>query len=237
MEAGATPVISDSAARGVDTDLVIAETGYEDLRKEGYQVVNLEKEPVIQVKCPGAKIIKTIKTFELARKADKIINIPLFKTHDSAEATLGLKNMKGLLHDDHKSKLHREGLYEGVVDVNARFTPALVLFDGTWAMEGLGPMYGLPLRLDLILAGRDIVAADAVAGYIMGFDPPELLTTQYAHERGLGEMDLNKIKIVGVPVDAVRRRFKRVADDEPIIFDDVNIAMPRGPARGARWPS
>lgn len=71
----------------------------------------------------------------------------------------------------------------------------------------------------------------------MGFEPAEPLTTRFAHERGPGEMDLNKIKIAGVPLDAVRRRFKRVADDEPIIFDDVNIAMPRGPARGARWPS
>ena len=34
-EAGATPIISDSAARGVDTDVVIAETGYGELRKKG----------------------------------------------------------------------------------------------------------------------------------------------------------------------------------------------------------
>ncbi len=233
-EAGATPIIADSAARGVDTDRVIAATGYEALRKAGYRVVNLEKEKAVRVRCPEARILKTIKTFQLARDVDKIINIPLLKTHDSAEATLGLKNMKGLLQDDHKSKLHREGLYEGIVDINERFRPDLVLFDGTWAMEGLGPMYGLPVRLDLILAGRDIVAADAVAGSIMGFEPGELLTTRYAHDRGLGEMDLNQIEVVGVAVDSVRRRFKRVADDDRIIHEDVNILHAEGTCTGCK---
>jgi len=233
-EAGASPVIADSAARGVETDQVIAATGYDKLREKGYRVIDLKTEKVIRLKCPEAKILKTMKTFELVTKVDKIINIPLMKTHDSAEATLGLKNMKGLLHDDHKSKLHRDGLYEGVVDVNARFTPDLVLFDGTWAMEGLGPMYGLPLRLDLIVAGRDVVAADAVAGYIMGFEPTELLTTRFAHERGLGEMELSKIKIVGEPLDSVRRRFKRVAEDDRIIYEDVNIVHAEGTCTGCK---
>ncbi len=233
-EAGAHPIIADSAARGVDTDLVIEATGYGDLQKEGYQVVNLEKEKVIELELPEAKILKKMKTFELLTEVDKIINIPLLKTHDSAEATLGLKNMKGLLHDDHKSKLHREGLYEGVVDINARFTPALVVFDGTWAMEGLGPMYGLPVKLDLILASSDIVAADAVAGCIMGFEPAEILITRYAHERGLGEMDLSKISIVGEPIHSVKRRFKRVTEDERILYEDVNIIHAEGTCTGCK---
>jgi len=233
-EIGASPIISDSAARGVDTDLVIEATGYNILKKDGYQVVNLDKEKVINLQCPKAKILKTMKTFELPTKVDKIINIPLLKTHDSAEATLGLKNMKGLLHKDHKSKLHRVGLYEGVVDVNAQFTPDLVVFDGTWAMEGLGPMYGLPLKLDLIISSRDVVAADAVAGYIMGFEPAELLITKFAYERGLGEMDLNKIVIKGDSLNAVKRPFKRVEDDERIIFDKVNIVHAKGTCTGCR---
>ena len=95
-EAGAEPIIGDSAARGVDTDLVIQATGYDKLAEEGYAVVNLDKEKVIKLEFPDGEILQTIKTFELATQVDKIIDIPLFKTHDSAEATLGLKNMKGL---------------------------------------------------------------------------------------------------------------------------------------------
>lgn len=233
-EAGADPVIADSSARGVDTDVVIEATGYGELRKEGYEVINLDKDNVINLECPEAKLLKTMKTFELPTKVDKIIDIPLFKTHDSAEATLGLKNMKGLLHDDHKSKLHKEGLYDGVVDVNARFTPDLVVYDGTWAMEGLGPLYGLALKLDLIVSSRDVVAGDAVAGAIMGFEPSEILTTQLAFERGLGEMDLNKIDIAGKPIDSVKRRFKRVTEDDRILYDDVNIIHSEGTCTGCK---
>lgn len=231
---GAEPVIGDSAARGVDTDLVIEATGYGDLRKKGYQIANLDKEKVIKLECPEAELLKTMKTFELVTKVDKIIDVPLFKTHDSAEATLGLKNMKGLLHDDHKSKLHRDGLYQGVVDVNARFPPDLVLYDGTWALEGLGPMYGMAFKLDLILATRNVVAGDAVAGSIMGFEPGELLITKMAWERGLGEMDLNKIPIEGEPLSSVRRRFKRVEEDDRIIFPDVQIVHSEGTCTGCK---
>jgi uncharacterized protein (DUF362 family) len=233
-EVGAEPIIGDSAARGVDTDLVIQETGYGELRNEGYQIVNLEKEKVVKLQYPAAELLKTIKTFELVTKVDKIIDIPLFKTHDSAEATLGLKNMKGLLHDDHKSKLHREGLYQGIVDVNLRFPPDLVLFDGTWAMEGLGPMYGIPFELNLILATRNVVAGDAVAGHIMGFEPGELLVIKMAHERGLGEMDLEKIPIIGEPLESVKRRFKRVGEDDRIIYPNVQIVHSEGTCTGCK---
>lgn len=233
-EAGGEPIIADSAARGVDTDLVIQATGYEKLVDKGYRVVNLDKENVIKLEFPEAELLQTIKTFELATQIDKIIDIPLFKTHDSAEATLGLKNMKGLLHDDHKSKLHREGLYVGIADVNMRFTPDLVIYDGTWAMEGLGPMYGIPFKLNLILAARNVVAGDAVAGSIMGFEPEELLVTKIAYERGLGEMNLDKIAILGDPLESVKRRFKRVEEDDRIIYPNVEIVHSEGTCTGCK---
>jgi uncharacterized protein (DUF362 family) len=233
-EAGAEPIIGDSAARGVDTDLVIQTTGYDKLADEGYPVVNLDKEKVIKLEFPNGEILHTIKTFELATQVDKIVDIPLFKTHDSAEATLGLKNMKGLLHDDQKSKLHREGLYAGIADVNLRFPPDLVVYDGTWAMEGLGPMYGIPFELNLILAARNVVAGDAVAGSIMGFEPAELLVTKMAYERGLGEMNLDKIPILGAPLESVRRRFKRVEEDDRIIYPDVQIVHSEGTCTGCK---
>jgi uncharacterized protein (DUF362 family) len=233
-EAGAEPIIGDSAARGVDTDLVIQATGYDKLADEGYAVVNLDKEKVIKLEFPAGEILQRIKTFELATQVDKIVDIPLFKTHDSAEATLGLKNMKGLLHDDQKSKLHREGLYAGIADVNSRFAPDLVIYDGTWAMEGLGPMYGIPFELNLILATRNVVAGDAVAGSIMGFKPGELLVTKVAYERGLGEMNLDKIPVLGAPLESVKRRFKRVEEDDRIIYPNVQIVHSEGTCTGCK---
>lgn len=233
-EAGGEPIIGDSAARGVDTDMVIQSTGYDKLADDGYAVVNFDKEKVIKLEFPDGEILQTIKTFELVTRVDKIIDIPLFKTHDSAEATLGLKNMKGLLHDDQKSKLHREGLYAGIADVNLRFPPDLVIYDGTWAMEGLGPMYGIPFELNLILAARNVVAGDAVAGSIMGFEPGELLVTKVACERGLGEMNLDKIPVLGAPLGSVKRRFKRVEEDDRIIYPNVQIVHSEGTCTGCK---
>jgi len=69
---------------------------------------------------------------------------------------------------------------------------------------------------------------------LLGCEPGELLTTRYAHDRGLGEMDLNQIEVVGVAVDSVRRRFKRVADDDRIIHEDVNILHAEGTCTGCK---
>jgi hypothetical protein len=130
--------------------------------------------------------------------------------------------------------LHREGLYAGIVDVNSHFPPDLVVYDGTWAMEGLGPMYGIPFELNLILAARNVVAGDAVAGSIMGFEPGELLVTKMACERGLGEMDLDKIAILGAPLESVKRRFMRVEEDDRIVYSNVQIVHSEGTCTGCK---
>ncbi len=233
-EVGGKPVISDSAARGVNTDLVIAATGYDKLREEGIEVVNLEKTKVVYVPIPGAKVLSKMKTFELVTKVDRIIDVPLMKTHDGSVVTLGLKNMKGLLHKDYKSRLHREGLYEGVVDIFLRFKPDLVVVDGTWAMEGLGPLFGIPVALNIIMAGRDAVAVDSIAGQIMGFEPAEVPITRLAAERGLGYMDNAHIEVVGEALDGVKRRFVRLEEDDRLIFGEVNIVHAEGTCTGCK---
>jgi uncharacterized protein (DUF362 family) len=52
--------------------------------------------------------------------------------------------------------------------------------------------------LNKVIASSDIVAADAYATTLFGFKPEEIAVTVAAHKRGLGEMNLNKVKIVRV---------------------------------------
>jgi ferredoxin len=75
--------------------------------------------------------------------------------------------------------------------------------DGILAMEGEGPGLGRPRRLGLVLASRDAVALDAVAGSIVGFDPDEIDTTRFADERGLGAGRLDGIEVVGEALASV----------------------------------
>jgi uncharacterized protein (DUF362 family) len=61
--------------------------------------------------------------------------------------------------------------------------------------------------MDLIIAGNDVVATDATAARIMGFDPVEIAHIRKAHEKGLG--NIGEMEILGSKLDDVRRVFKR----------------------------
>lgn len=87
--------------------------------------------------------------------------------------------------------------------------PHLAVIDGWEAMEGDGPTEGDPVPLRVALASTDPVAADAMAAQMMGLTPREIGYLWYAHQAGLGQADLSRVRVVGnADVDAPRRRFR-----------------------------
>ncbi|GHV34194.1 hypothetical protein FACS1894187_04260 [Synergistales bacterium] len=234
-ELGAKPVIAESSSAGVDTEKVIEKTEYDTLRKQGYEVVDLKKTPAVTVKVPGkGKVFDEMKTWELVEKADAIISVPVLKTHDQTEITLGMKNIKGLISDAHKKDFHRYGVLDGVVDMLLAFKPVLTVIDGTCGQEGIGPIFGTPVHMGLIVASKDLVAADAVGGRIMGYDPKDVPITVRAAARGLGEMDLSKIEIRGVPIAEVERRFVRASETKIEGLPPFDLLFDEGACTGCR---
>jgi hypothetical protein len=77
--------------------------------------------------------------------------------------------------------------------------------------------------MDLIVAGRDAVAVDAVCGYVTGFEPAEVPITAEAVRRGLGAVDRQEIEILGEPVKTVYRRFQRVLEDDRLKIDGLDL--------------
>lgn len=84
--------------------------------------------------------------------------------------------------------------------------PQVAVVDGFVAMHREGPRHGTPIKLGTIVAGTDAVAVDAVAATVMGFDPRRIGYLVGAEAAGLGTIDLGRIRIVGDPILAVRRR-------------------------------
>jgi len=150
------------------------------------------------------KIPKTIS------EADVVINMPVLKTHDCFPVSLGLKNMKGVIHERDKQRFHLLDLAQCIVDLNKLVLPGLTVIDGTVGMEGMGPVYGEPANMKLIISSFDCVAADAVASSVMGIDPYETSYITLAEEQGLGCADVSKIKVVGKSIEEVGRPFKRI---------------------------
>jgi len=136
-----------------------------------------------------------------------IVDAAKLKTRDQVGVTLGMKNVFGLLPEKSKFMYHFRSIQKVIVDVNSVIKPDLTVIGGFVAMGGLGPVHGNPVKMDLIMAGRDPVATDAVAAKIMGFDPHSIYRIKKAAEKGIGEME--GIEVLGEAIEGVKRQFER----------------------------
>ena len=118
---------------------------------------------------------------------DVIISVPTMKTHLLTSVTIGMKNMYGTFPQKNKAKYHRFGIEEVIYDVNRAFTPNLTVIDGTVGGDAWGPLSCRPVYAQTVIASNDVVAADAVACQLMGYDPFKIIHLKRAHEEGLGD--------------------------------------------------
>ncbi len=235
-EMGARPVIAESSAVGVDSEKVVQESGYRELREMGYEVIDLkqDKKAVVKLPAENGRVFDEVDCFELAQQADVIISVPKLKTHDQTEMTCAIKKLKGLLTDEGKKAMHHQGLFEGVIDLLSAVKPQLAVVDAIICQEGLGPVFGRPVEMNLIMAGRDLVAVDATCARLIGYDPAETLLTANAAARGLGVMEADQIEVVGVPLHSVKRRFLRAIEDNPVDVEGFNLIQGETTCTGCR---
>jgi len=233
-ELGGLPIIAESSARGADTEAAYRTMGYDALRAQGYEVVDLKKDKTVRIPLVGGRVLTEITTYELVTQVDAIISVPILKTHDQGQITLSLKNLKGLVIDADKRRIHQIGMFEGAVDLVSHFKPIFAVVDGVIGQEGMGPLLGLPVEMGVVLAGRDLVAVDAIGGRVMGFAPAEVPITTAAAARGLGTMDEAEIEVTGEPVASVARRFVRAEEDSRINSEGISIVHSEGTCTGCR---
>jgi hypothetical protein len=79
--------------------------------------------------------------------------------------------------------------------------------------------------MDLLVAGRDIVAVDAVCTAIMGFNPGSVRHLALAAEKGIGEAALSRITIKGVPIEEVRRPFRHACWEAEVRIEKTDALV------------
>lgn len=183
-------------------------TGMDEMCKQnGVECLNLRHvKDRVKIDIPNGDALKQITVPRIVQES-AIISAAKMKTHMATKVTLGMKNMFGLLPDKMKFKYHTKGISKVIVDINSVIKPVFTVIDGFVAMEGRGPSGGDPVKMDLIIAGKDIVATDATAARVMGLDPMEISHIRTASQKGLGNID--NIEVVGCKIDEVKREFKR----------------------------
>ncbi len=163
---------------------------------------------VIHPDCPD--LPETVGFSEYLYEADVVINLPVMKTHFNTLVTLGIKNLKGCIRPIDKKTLHEMELNAGIAEVcrlvAERVTATVV--DASIGYEGMGPGGATEVDVGLLLASDDVVAVDTVACHLMGIEACRSRLIRFCAERGVGEMDIAKITIVGEDPAAHRRQFK-----------------------------
>ena len=181
-------------------------------------------------------IYPEFKLNRILHEVDAFISVPKMKCHWSAGVTHSLKNLFGLapmqfynLQPDHRwrSAFHGTAQEMGtrlprvIVDLNRARPIDLALIDGIKTVDGgEGPWVGTlsPVEPELLFAGKDPVATDAVATAAMDFDPTEVRSNapflqsdnhlNIAHEWGLGTNVLGEIEVVGPSIQDVVHKFE-----------------------------
>lgn len=184
-------------------------SGYQSIHEElGIKTVNLKEFGFRKVKLNG-KVLSHTYLSHLLLNSDFVVNLPKLKTHSFTSYTGAIKNMYGGIPHGLRLKYHekfrqQESFSQMLVDIFSYKVPHLNIMDGIASMEGEGPSAGNSRKTGIIIASQDAVALDAVASYIVRYNPLDVFTTLAAHERKLGDGDLKTIDILGEDIESLR---------------------------------
>lgn len=167
-------------------------------------------------------------------EADCIISLALLKTHDSALATFGIKNIAvgslikktlfpyrmpvGILRRtvnrlaairNDKARIHQgpKAINKNIFEIYKKVKPHISVIDGFEGMEGNGPVDGQKVKMKIALAGTNALAVDSIAAKLVGLKPEDIGYLYYAmqHEN----LNPEQIKIIGnTTIEKEKRKFK-----------------------------
>jgi len=170
----------------------------------GAKLVDLNRDEFVEVHLPNPLSLSKVKIAKTALES-MVISVPKLKVHRITGVTLSIKNIMGVMTP--KGSMHT-ALSKNIADLASVVMPKISVIDGIIAGEG-HETSGDPVMMNLVIAGLDPVAVDAVGASVMGVSVSEVKHILYAGKKGLGTYDLNRIKVVGEPIETVRREFKR----------------------------
>ncbi len=107
-----------------------------------------------------------------------------------------IKNLLGLVLDTKKYRFHDHlpialiDMYETIGGID------LAVLDATHVFLGRKKKR-ITVSPQLLIVGKDAFAVEAVGAHLVGFDPAEMPVLQEAKNRNLGEINIDKIEVVG----------------------------------------
>ena len=196
-----------------DTVDVLRDKGiYELCKRLDVGLINFEELPPdgwTKVTPPGSHWNDGFLAARPVLEAECVVVTCCLKTHGYGGVfTMSLKNSVGIVHKKNMRELHTSFFSQRkmIAEINHAYKPALILLDGLEAFVDKGPMEGPKKRAEVILAGTDRIAVDAVGLAILkelGSNKAIMETPIFAQEQiaravelGLGVTEPGAIELV-----------------------------------------
>jgi uncharacterized protein (DUF362 family) len=203
IEAGAQQVlILDHTLQRAE--FCLERTGIRDACKNipGVHVLALqEKKFFHEIKVPQGKVLERVEVMKEILDSQVLINIPVAKSHSATGVSLGMKGLMGMIWD--RESFHSQyNINQAIADLATVIKPQLTILDATRALASGGPGGpGEVKKPNLVIAGIDPVAVDSygvtvVPWYGQNFKGRQVEHLLVAHQRGLGKIDIDQLKIL-----------------------------------------
>jgi len=144
---------------------------------------------------PQGQLLKSWIIYQDAFENDVLINLPIAKHHSLTKLSLGIKNLMGLIKG--REDIHTR-IEQKLADLATVIKPNLTIMDAYRTLTANGPNGGTPKDIKTvaqIIAGTDPVAVDSYTATLFGLKGEDVGYIKNANLMGLGEINLNKIKI------------------------------------------
>ena len=153
-----------------DTADVLKDKGIYDIcEKLDVKLINFEELPPnqwLKVKPEQSHWINGFLVAKPVIDSECTVATCCLKTHGYGGVfTMSLKLSVGITHKKNMTELHSSiiSMRKMIAEINQAYKPSLILLDGIEAFVDGGPAQGTKKRADVILAGTDRIAIDAVA--------------------------------------------------------------------------
>ena len=188
-------IVGDGSGMGQSATKAFEYCGYTQMAKRyGFRLVDLEKDRFVEVPVTMDGPFKTLWISRTVHECDVFVNVPLIKTHYQTVITCAMKNLKGTMPREMKTKFHSVSLHRAIAQLNSALKPDLILVDGLRG-DMRNETGHNTIALDRIFLAANPVEMDSVVADILGYRPRDVPYIAYAADAGLGSCDLEEIEI------------------------------------------
>jgi len=217
----------------IKTEDVLRRKGiYELAESYGVEVINfdeLKDTQWIKFKPEGSHWLNGFKVAEPVIKADSVVSTCCLKTHRFGGVfTMSLKLSVGIVKKSYMAELHSSffNMRKMIAEINIAYNPSLIVLDGVDAFVDGGPEKGVLKEGNVIIAGADRIAVDAVGVAVLkdlGSNKKIMKTKIFEHDQikravelGIGISSPSLIEIITPDEESEKyaRKIRKILEKE-----------------------